>query len=93
MGETRGVAHEAQRECEKERQARRMAIADRSSKISRVNLGRRQGTRGKLVNPKRHLLKELREHSEPKGELMYMNVHMSILFRPVGKYPVNSRRD
>jgi len=79
------VTCEAQRECEQET----------SSKISRVDLGRRQGTRGKLVNSKSHLLKELRlgEHSEPRGELMYMNVPMSILFRPVGKYPVNSRRD
>ena len=40
-GETRGLAHEAQRECEQESQARRIAIADRSSKISRVDLGRR----------------------------------------------------
>jgi hypothetical protein len=70
-----------------------MRARETSSKISRVDLGRRQGTRGKLVNSKRHLLKELREHSEPKGELMYTNVPVSILFRPVGKYPVNSRRD
>ena len=49
-GETIGAAHEAQRECEQERRARSVAIAVRSSKISRVDLGRRQGTRGKLAN-------------------------------------------
>ena len=72
-----------------------IAIADRSSKNIKGGSWQEGGneTYSKSVNSKRHLLKELREHSEPKGELMYMNVHMSILFRPVGKYPVNSRRD